>query len=315
MKKNILLIISSILLLYFILNFNNIDVAKFDIFKVETFFIVIFFTLILIFLNTIRLYLISEKILKIRFIEYLHFSLTSFVFNVLSFSGTGELVKYYLLSNKLKKKDDIFTIFILEKVYGLASIFILASTIISFYFFEKIQSIIILLFIFFLIILFNKNNFFLKKIPYLNYLNFSLFNINKNINKFLILLVSLLIHMIYILKLFIIITFVYKSNSDYMVTIMLILAVLIMNSIPITYSGFGAREFSIILVGSFAYFDKLAAINSIVSLGVYTYLIAIIIFFILLIILKKKYKIDLLGTLFSKEIIKGRIKKIGKNQL
>ena len=37
MKKNILLIICSISLLYFILNFNNIDVAKFDIFKVETF--------------------------------------------------------------------------------------------------------------------------------------------------------------------------------------------------------------------------------------------------------------------------------------
>ncbi len=241
--------------------------------------------------------------------------MTSFVFNVLSFSGTGELVKYYLLSNKLKKKDDIFTFFILEKVYGLASIFILALTIISFYFFDKNQSIILLLFIFFSIILFNKNNFFLKKIPYLNYLNFSLFNINNNINKFPILLVSLLIHMIYILKLFIIITFVYKSNSDYIVTIMLILAVLIMNSIPITYSGFGAREFSIILVGSFAYFDKLAAINSILSLGVHTYLIAIIIFFILLIILKKTYKIDLLGTLFSKKIIKGRIKKIGKNQL
>ena len=117
MKKNILLIISSILFLYFILNFNNIDVAKFDIFKVETFFIVIFFTLILIILNTIRLYLISEKILKIRFIEYLHFSLTSFVFNVLSFSGTGELIKYYLLSNKLKKKDDIFTFFLLKSLW------------------------------------------------------------------------------------------------------------------------------------------------------------------------------------------------------
>ena len=74
-----------------------------------------------------------------------------------------------------------------------------------------------------------------------------------------------------------------------------------MNSIPITYSGFGAREFSIILVGSFAYFDKLVAMNSILSLGVYTYIIAIIVFFILLIILKNTYKIDLLGTLFSKK--------------
>ena len=175
------------------------------------------------------------------------------------------------------------------------------STIISFYFFEKIQSIILLLFVFFFIIFFNKNNFFLKKIPYLNYLNFSFFTINNNINKFPILLVSLLIHLIYILKLFIIITFVYKSNNDFMVTIMLIMAVLIMKSIPITYSGFGVREFSIILVGSFAYFDKLAAINSILSLGVYTYLIAIITFFILLIILKSTYKIDLLGTLFQKK--------------
>ena len=82
--------------------------------------------------------------------------------------------------------------------------------------------------------------------------------------------------------------------------IMLILVVLIMNSIPITYSGFGAREFSIILVGSFAYFDKLTAINSILSLGVYTYLIAIIIFFILLVIIKNTYKIDLLRISFFK---------------
>ena len=81
-----------------------------------------------------------------------------------------------------------------------------------------------------------------------------------------------------------------------------------MNSIPITYSGFGAREFSIILVGSFVYFDKLVAINSILSMGIYTYLVAIIIFFILLIVLKSIYKIDLLGTLFSKKIIKVRIK-------
>lgn len=234
--------------------------------------------------------------------------MTSFVFNVLSFSGTGELIKYYLLSNKLKKKDDVFSFFILEKAYGLASIFILASTIISFYLFDEIKSIIFLLFIFVLIIIFNKNNFFLKKIPYLNYLNFSLLTINNNINKLLILLVSLLIHLIYILKLFIIITFVYKSNSDFMVILMLILGVLIMNSIPIAYSGFGAREFSIILVGSFAYFDKSVAINSILSLGVYNYIIAIIVFFILLIILKSTYKIDLLGTLFSKKIIKERIK-------
>lgn len=269
---------------------------------------VILFTLILITLNTIRLYLISERILKIRFSEYLYFSLTSFVFNVLSFSGTGELIKYYLLSNKLKKKDDIFSFFILEKVYGLVSILIITSTIFSFYFFEKFIFLIIQVFIFFLLIYFDNHNFFLKKIPYLNYFNFSLFKIYKNINKFQILLVSLLIHFIYILQLFIIITFTYKSSSDFMVTLILILTVLIMNSIPITYSGFGAREFSVILVGSFVYFDKFVAINSILTLGIYTYLIAIVIFFILLLILKIRYKIDLLGTLFSKKIAKVRIK-------
>lgn len=308
MKKNILLIIISISLLYFILNFNNIDLAEFDIFKADAFFVVILFTLILITLNTIRLYLISERILKIRFSEYLYFSLTSFVFNVLSFSGTGELIKYYLLSNKLKKKDDIFSFFILEKVYGLVSILIITSTIFSFYFFEKFIFLIIQVFIFFLLIYFDNHNFFLKKIPYLNYFNFSLFKIYKNINKFQILLVSLLIHFIYILQLFIIITFTYKSSSDFMVTLILILTVLIMNSIPITYSGFGAREFSVILVGSFVYFDKFVAINSILTLGIYTYLIAIVIFFILLLILKIRYKIDLLGTLFSKKIAKVRIK-------
>ena len=137
MKKNILIFIISFLLLYFILEINNIDIAKFEIFKVKTFFIVIFFTLILIILNTIRLHLISQRILKIKFIEYLYYSLTSFVFNVLSFSGTGELIKYYLLSYRLKKKDDIFSFFIIEKAYGLVSILILTTTIFSFYFFVE----------------------------------------------------------------------------------------------------------------------------------------------------------------------------------
>tara|TARA_B100000886_G_C20380690_1_gene473800 strand:- start:107 stop:1054 length:948 start_codon:yes stop_codon:yes gene_type:complete len=315
MKKNILLIIISFLLLYFIIEFNNIDIAQFDIFRAETFLLVIFFTLILIILNTIRLYLISQRILKIKFIEYLYFSLTSFVFNVLSFSGTGELIKYYLLSYKLKKKDDIFSFFIIEKAYGLISILILTSTIFSFYFFGKTKFLFFLAFFLVFIFYVDKNNFFLKKIPYLNYFNFSFFDIYKDINKFLILLVSLLIHIIYILQLFLIMTLVYKNNSEFMITIILILTVLIMNSIPITYSGFGIREFSIILIGSFADFDKLGAVNSILSLGIYTFLIAVGVFLFLFLIFKINYKVDLLNTLFSKKIIKVRMKYVGKNQL
>ena len=38
------------------------------------------------------------------FKDYLFVSFTSFVFNVLSIGGTGEVIKYYLLSYKLKKK-------------------------------------------------------------------------------------------------------------------------------------------------------------------------------------------------------------------
>ena len=102
--KNITLFIISLSLLYLILSLHNIDVSQFNLFKLETFILIIICTIILIILNSLRLYLISKNILKIRFKDYLFVSFTSFVFNVLSIGGTGEVIKYYLLSYKLKKK-------------------------------------------------------------------------------------------------------------------------------------------------------------------------------------------------------------------
>jgi hypothetical protein len=306
--KNIILFIISISLLYFILNLNNIDVSQFELLKFETFTVIIICTIFSIFLNTLRLYLISKNILKIRFRDYLYVSFTSFVFNVLSFSGTGELIKYYILSYKLKKKADIFSFFLLERGYGLVSIFVLFTFSISIFFLGLLKSIIILFLIFLILFKLSKNNFYLKKIPYLNYFDYSFFNIYEQVSKTTLLLISLLIHMIYILQLFIIIYFIYKVNIDIKPLIFLTLTVLVLNSIPISYSGFGVREFSVVIVGLFMSLEKLSLINSIVSLGLYTYLFAIIIFVFLYVMLKINYKIDLIRTFFSKKITHVRIK-------
>jgi len=283
-------------------------VSQFELLKFETFIVIIICTIFSIFLNTFRLYLISKNILKIRFRDYLYVSFTSFVFNVLSFSGTGELIKYYILSYKLKKKADIFSFFLLERGYGLVSIFVLFTFSASVFFLGLFKSIIILFLILFILSTLSKNNFFLKKIPYLNYFDYSFLCIYEQVSKTTLLLISLLIHMIYILQLFIIIYFIYKVNIDIKPVIFLILTVLVLNSIPISYSGFGAREFSVNIVGLFMSLEKLGLINSIVSLGLYTYLFAIILFVFLYLMLKINYKIDLVRTFFSKKITHVRIK-------
>ena len=294
--------------MYFIFNFYNIDVSQFNIFKFETLIAVIIFTIISIILNTVRLYLISFNALKIRFRDYLLISFGSFVFNVLSFSGTGELIKYYLLSYQLKKKTDILSFFLIEKGYGLISIFTLVSLSISWYFFGVIHSILISFLILSTLFLMSLNNFFLYKIPYLNYFNFSFYSIYSNIKKFRLFIISLLIHTIYIMQLFVIIYFIYEANINISSLFFLILIILILNAIPITYSGFGAREFSVVLMGFFANIEETKLINSIISLGIYTYLLALIIGIYLYLALKINYKIDLLRTFFSKKIIHVTIK-------
>lgn len=300
--KNIILFIISLSLLYFILNLNNIDVSQFELLKFETFIVIIICTIFSIFLNTFRLYLISKNILKIRFRDYLYVSLISFVFNVLSFSGTGELIKYYILSYKLKKKDEIFSFFLLERGYGLVSISILFTFITSLFLLGLLKSIILLFLIFLILFNLSKSNFYFNKIPYLNYFDYSFLNIYIKTSKIILLLMSLLIHMIYICQLFIIIYFIYKVNIDIKTLIFLTFTVLILNSIPISYSGFGTREFSVVIMGIFTSLDKLSLINSIISLGLYTYLFAIIIFVFLYVMLKINYKIDLVRTFFSKKI-------------
>ena len=282
--------------------------SQFELLKFEIFIVIIICTIFSIFLNTLRLYLISKNILKIRFRDYLFVSFTSFVFNVLSFSGTGELIKYYILSYKLKKKADIFSFFLLERGYGLVSIFVIFIFSLSVFLLGVFKSIIILFLILLILSKLSKNNFFLKKIPYINYFDYSFFCIFEQVSKIILLLISLLIHMIYILQLFIIIYFIYKVNIDIKPLIFLILTVLALNSIPISYSGFGTREFSVVIVGLFISLDKLSLINSIVSLGLYTYLTALIIFVFLYVILKINYKVDLVRTFFSKKITHVRIK-------
>ena len=282
--------------------------SQFELLKFEIFIVIIICTIFSIFLNTFRLYLISKNILKIRFRDYLFVSFTSFVFNVLSFSGTGELIKYYILSYKLKIKADIFSFFLLERGYGLISIFVIFIFSLSVFLLGVFKSIIILFLILLIISKLSKNNFFLKKIPYINYFDYSFFSIYEKVNKPILLIISLLIHIIYILQLFIIIYFIYKVNIDIKPLIFLIFTVLALNSIPISYSGFGTREFSVVIVGLFISLDKLSLINSIVSLGLYTYLTALIIFVFLYVILKINYKVDLVRTFFSKKITHVRIK-------
>ena len=84
----------------------------------------------------------------------------------------GEVLKYYLLSKRLKKKDRIFSFFFIERFYGLISILTLTLCLILFYIFNLLILVFFVFFITFLLIKLFKNNFYIKKYLILIILNF-----------------------------------------------------------------------------------------------------------------------------------------------
>ena len=269
----------SVLTLYIVLNLSKIDLISLNILILETTFFVFIFALLSILLISLRLYLLINNFFNIHFKKILIFSLVSYVFNVLSFSGSGELLKYYFINKETKTKSEIISIFILEKLISLVSILIIISLAfmtahdhfyVSFFFLILV-----------LIIIFFKNNFFISKLPYLNYLNYSLSLIVKNKKILKVLLLSLLTHIVFIVQFYTLTIIVFQIDINLKDLFYISALIMFLNALPFTFSGFGARELAVMISSYFILFDFKKFIDVTLSLGISNLLASVIIFLLI----------------------------------
>ena len=285
-----------------IINTYNLDVNLIKYIRLDIFFIIFLSVLISISLIAKRLQIILGPIIKFKFFQIINYSLISFVLNITTFAGSGEIIKYFLIKNKIVTTDKLISSFFIEKFYGIISSFIIVFSII--FFFENIQLLVIFLISFFLLVKFIlKKNLLLRHIPYLNFNEYSLSQILKKINNAKVYIISICIHLTFIIQFYFIFKFYEINISNYQLLIF-ILFLMVMNSLPFFFMGFGSRELAIVIFSSIYSVDIQTMLNVTLSFGLIyffiAFLLSIFVYFISLnylkinvskIFLKKKFKL------------------------
>ena len=300
--KNLLLIFSSVVTLYIVLNLANIELNSLNILILETTVFVFIFFLLSILSISLRLYFLTNNFLNTSFKKIFTFSLISYVFNIISFSGSGEAIKYYLLNKEMKIKSELVSIFILEKLMSVLSILIFFS----FVFFTIFNDNYIILFFLILILLtiLFKNNFFVRKIPYLNYLDYTLSLVIKNKKLLKIFLISLVIHFVFIIQFYVLTILVFQIDINLKDLFYISIVILIFNALPLTFSGFGARELAVMISSYFILFDFKKFVDITLSLGLANLLVGFLVLLFISFYLFFIKKLSLFGLFKLKKIIK-----------
>lgn len=294
--RSLFLILSSFIIIYAIFNTFNIKFNSLQIVELSSIGIILLFSLISIFLISCRLFFIFKNYEKLDFKTLITYSFFSFIFNVISFSGSGEIIKYYFLSRKVKKKNNLIPCFIIEKIFGV--LLVLFLTFIIIFSFLKTELFILLLTISSLLVFFFiKKNFILFRIPYLNYYGFNVDFILKKFNKLSILFISFLIQLSFYSQLYLIIHFNYEIDANIKEIIFFLSLMSVMNAFPFTYSGFGAREIGAVIFAYFFTTDLSKLISITISFGIINLIIAgsfLLMSFLYCYFLKKKLFFDLI---------------------
>jgi len=208
----------------------------------------------------------------------LKISLLSFSLNTVSLTGTGDFFKIFLWKKNIIAKDLVFQCIMLEKIFSFFVFLLLI--IISYLFFQNFLSYIalfILIFIYvFLIFFLIKNIFFVKKIPYLNYYEYFLKKkVLKDKKKIIkIFFFCLLIQINFYVNLYFFCLANFKDISNYY-SYYYYLLILVANSIPFFFSGFGIREFFSVIYSEYLNLDSQIYLNFTISIGLLNILIAI----------------------------------------
>ncbi len=212
-------------------------------------FLILFFTQILI---GIRWYLLTNFYnKKVKILEAINFGFRFSSFGSLTFSGGSDVYKFFNYEKLKIKLSEISSIIIIEKISSFTSIIlmIIIGVILNLSDIEKTNLIIFVLLVLFVLVITVFSN--LKRIPYVNLINFSFQKIKKNllINKNFLTMVLLLSFLTQILSLLLyFIFFSYFIEIPFKSLLLIIpLSNLIVSISFFTFNGVGIRELSFIL--------------------------------------------------------------------
>jgi len=273
----------SIIFIFIIYKLFNIriNINIFEQISITSLIFYLLFFVLSILIISLRWSLIITDIYNINFVQSLKISLLSFSLITASLGGSGDLFKVFLWNKKIKK-NNLFQCLIVEKLFGLLTFSLFFFIFFLLYFFKfTILKIflfisIYLLFVYYLIV----KNFFIKKVPYINYYDFFLKNkIFRSLKKTVIIfLLSLCIQILYYFNLYI---FTYLNFEELINIYSLVYFSIISlaNSIPFFFSGFGIREFFTAIFVNFFKINSTIYFNFILIIGLLNFFLVVIILF------------------------------------
>jgi uncharacterized membrane protein YbhN (UPF0104 family) len=181
MKLKVGKLIVSLSFFFVAIKLSNISL-NLDFYNFKIFLGILFFTSISLFAISLRTQIIYNYNRFYKFISILIFNLKSWCLTNIFFSFTADIMKIFYYKNL--RKENIFSFIIIEKFINLISIlclFIFVTYLI--YYKQEYKFIYINLFISFLIVfilIIFKFSFYLKFLPYLNFIDYALTETKKN---------------------------------------------------------------------------------------------------------------------------------------
>jgi uncharacterized membrane protein YbhN (UPF0104 family) len=280
-KLNILKFFFSLSIFFFVIKFSKIKI-NFNYFTLEAFLILTIFLLTSFFFISLRTNIIYNynKLLSIKKLFFL--TIYSWSATTLLISGVSEYIKFIFF--KRIEWSIFISLLFFEKILNLFTIFLLIFVIVFILsednFLFSINKYIFFFFLLFVYYLF-KNNFFLQKIPYLNFINYNFKQILNNqsyISLFKILLCNIILHLLSFFSFFQIILFL-EIKIDFKTLLLLYCINYISGLLQIFPGGLGIREFMFIILSNITNSDQNAFLNLSIFLTSFHILAAIIIYF------------------------------------
>ena len=281
-KLNILKLFFSLSIFSVVIKFSEIKI-KLNYFTLEAFLILTIFLLIsffFIFLRTNVIYnynkLLSTK--KLFFLTMYSWSATT-----LLISGVNEYIKFIFF--KRLGWSNFMSLLFFEKILNLLTIFIFIFVIVfilgeyNFFFFinKCIFFFIFLLLIYYLF----KNNFFLQKIPYLNFINYNFKNIinYQTYNSlFKVFFCNIILHLLSFFSFFQIILF-FEIKINFKILLLLYFTNYISGLFQVFPGGLGIRELMFIILSKTTNSDQNVFLNLSIFLTSFQIFAATIIYF------------------------------------
>lgn len=293
-KLNTLKFFFSLSIFFVVIKFSEIKI-KFNYFTLEAFLILTIFLLISFFFIFQRTNIIYNynKLLTTKKLFFL--TIYSWSATTLLISGVSEYIKFIFF--KRLGWSFFLSLLFFEKILNLITILIFIFVIVfifgenNFFFFinKYIFFFIFLLFTYYLF----KNNFFLQKIPYLNFINYNFKNVlnYQTYNSlFKIFFCNIILHLLSFFSFFQIILF-FEIKIDFKILLLLYFTNYISGLFQVFPGGLGIREFMFIILSNLTNSDQNVFLNLSIFLTSFQIFAAIIIYFCLYYFLFEKKRL------------------------